>query len=374
LWKILIQRDFPQLCREKNYVPKNPKNWCNIYRKYRSEEKAKIEEDRQRLKAQIDALNKHHKEHVTKTIDPRRAPKLPRDPYMMPNNGGVPLSSRNIPKSNPSKLKWLGTSQSAVDKARREAREQARMREMNKVNGISLGRVMKAPQAMIDEHRRAAIKKPQVGIRAPGRQAERTRPVEVRTSMSGGISLEERERRLRAAKAAASAKKSEEEVTVKETIVVDDDDDGEDDIEALFNENVANQPISSPSMAKKIDIRYCDPDVYRPAPPKPSATRGQKVLAPIPVDSYPATTTKTSTSSAARIQGSSNSSNIPSGRTAAEGVQPPSPTYGSTSAPRRLPSPPKSRMPSSSQPRIIKRKATSDIFSRPVGAKRQRPA
>lgn len=130
LWKALIARDIPNW-REKNYVPKNPRKWYEVYCKYKKEHRKEIERDEEILRNTMLGIKKEKETHVSKVVDLRTLPKVPRDPRMLANNGGVPLGkSRGFGKETPSTLTWNAGSKtkmtdgkSVLTRARREAKE-----------------------------------------------------------------------------------------------------------------------------------------------------------------------------------------------------------------------------------------------------------
>ncbi|KAI9645441.1 hypothetical protein NHQ30_006180 [Ciborinia camelliae] len=201
LWKAFIARDFPNW-RTKNYVPRNPTKWYQVYQKYKAEWDVEIARDRELLRNSMNALKQHKQEHVSKFVDLRALPKIPRDYGMRPNNGGVPLTKgKGLQKSSPSALTWSGGSRtkmsdgaSVIMRARREAKEMTQRSKLIAPTGIlsgKLGQVRKAPAGMAQEYKIAS--QPALKVLARHRPSGR---------VSGGISgpsLEEREQRLRAA-------------------------------------------------------------------------------------------------------------------------------------------------------------------------------
>ncbi|KAH6666006.1 putative Elongin-A, partial [Halenospora varia] len=236
LWQTLIRKHIPNW-QEKNYAPKNPKKWYEVYCKYKKEQQRKIAEDEEILRNRMMGIKKQKDSMVSKVVDLRNLPKVPRDPRMIANNGGVPLKGKSLfRQEKPSGLNWTSGSKtkmtdgkSVLTRARREAKEIARMSKLSTPTHQLVGRksqVLKAPAGMAGEYARAA--QPAVRILA-GKQRK-----SISSTYSGGISgpnLEERENRLRALTMSA---------TVKPTMVgsSDDEDDFIDDDEAddLFDE------------------------------------------------------------------------------------------------------------------------------------------
>lgn len=283
LWKAFITRDIPDW-KSKNYVPKNPKDWYMVYRKYRREQKREIEEDKRRLKEAMMGLAKDKQNHVSRKVDPRTLPNLPRDPKMRPNNGGVPIGGRKrgFVKGPSSALSWAGgsktktnTASGVLSRARREAKEMtARNKLVQPTHQLGKQQVLKAPKGMVNEYRKAA--EPPLRIHTPKRKLGTTSYDHNRVS---GPSLEERERRLRA----LTQPKRDEPGTGHVTIV-DSDSEGEDDgAEDLFDESYLEDTSPPPKRAsyQVQETRHRpSPATARlphsssieklPAPPKPS--------------------------------------------------------------------------------------------------------
>ncbi|PQE15517.1 hypothetical protein CJF32_00006910 [Rutstroemia sp. NJR-2017a WRK4] len=326
LWQAFIARDFPS-SKTKNYVPKNPVKWYQVYMKYKKEHKIEIERDREILRNTMAGLKKHKESHLSKVVDIGALPKIPRDPRMRANDGGVPLKGKGFAKAAPSSLMWGSGSRtkmtdgaSVLTKARREAKEITQRTKLSvPTNMLSgrLGQVKKAPEGMRNAYRTAA--QPALKILAKHRTTG--------GAISGGIrgpSLEEREKRLRAAMAGAKT----ENPGVKQTYVGSSDDDAfnddDDDTEDLFGDT--------------------DSRSFRPSPPP------RKIARPV------APSTHKLSSSAASSKPSDMISAMISNKSA---------TQSPASSARPSPSPADSR---SSTPRPTKmmapRKREVDIFSR----------
>jgi elongin-A len=230
-----------------------------VYLKYKKEHKIEIERDREILRNTMAGLKKDKESHISKVVDIAALPKIPRDPRMRANNGGVPLKGKGFAKAAPSSLMWGSGSRtkmtdgaSVLTKARREAKEITQRSKLSvPTNMLSgrLGQVKKAPEGMRNAYRTAA--QPALKILAKHRTTG--------GSISGGIrgpSLEDREKRLRAAMAGAKS----ENPGVKQTYVgsSDDeafDDDDDDEPEDLFGDTDSRAARSS-----------------RPSPPRKMAT------------------------------------------------------------------------------------------------------
>jgi len=216
--------------------------------KYKKEHKIEIERDREILRNTMAGLKKDKESHLSKVVDIAALPKIPRDPRMRANNGGVPLKGKGFAKAAPSSLMWGSGSRtkmtdgaSVLTKARREAKEITQRSKLSvPTNMLSgrLGQVKKAPEGMRNAYRTAA--QPALKILAKHRTTG--------GAISGGIrgpSLEDREKRLRAAMAGAKS----ENPGVKQTYVGSSDDeafnDDDDETEDLFGDTDSRAARSS---------------------------------------------------------------------------------------------------------------------------------
>lgn len=243
LWRAFIARDFPKW-ELKNYVPKNPFKWYRVYLKYKKEQQLEIAKDEEILRASMGQLKKAKETNVSKVMDLKALPKVPRDPWMMANNGGVPIGKRTglFKKEGPSSLVWSGGSktkltngQSVLTRARREAKEISQMSKLAKPTHqlrAQVGQVRKAPTGMVNEYRKAS----EPPVRILSRKSSAKSPSSV-----SGPNLEERERRLAAIQAGTQKKNT---ATADETLVGSSDED-ELDPDVTFH-NMSHQQISRP--------------------------------------------------------------------------------------------------------------------------------
>ncbi|KAH7400354.1 putative Elongin-A, partial [Cadophora sp. MPI-SDFR-AT-0126] len=253
LWQSFISRHIPNW-RTKNYRPKNPKKWYEVYCKYKKEQQEEIARDEEILRNSMMGLKAARETNVSKIVDLKMLPKLPKDPRMIANNGGVPIK-KGFKKETPSTLNWTSGSKtkmtdgkSVLVRARREAKEISQMGKLAKpTHRLSgpLGQVRKAPEGMVKEYKTAA--QPAIKI------LSKRKPHPASSNFSGGItgpSLEEREKRLKAAMAGGAGSKRDASNDVKHTYVGSSDDDLQDfieddeDLDDLFDE--ATKPKSRP--------------------------------------------------------------------------------------------------------------------------------
>ncbi|CAL3973285.1 unnamed protein product [Diplocarpon coronariae] len=240
LWQAFIARHIPNW-QTKNYRPKNPKKWYEVYCKYKKEQKAEIARDEEILRTSMMGLQKARETNVSKIVDLKMLPKMPRDPRMMANYGGVPLKGKALfRKEGPSSLNWTSGSKtkmtdgkSVLTRARREAKEISQMGKLAKpTHKLALGHVQKAPAGMVKEYKTAA--QPSIKI-----LSKRHNPS---STVSGGVtgpSLEERERKLKVVMSGGA--------DTNHTMVGFSDDEGSDDNGDLFDEPEPSKVYSTSS-------------------------------------------------------------------------------------------------------------------------------
>lgn len=267
----MIARDIPNW-QTKNYAPKNPLKWYEVYRKYKKEQEEKIKHDEEVLRQTMMGLGKKKEGYVPKVVDlrARGIPKLPMDPRMRKNNGGAPLKQKGFKKEGSSFLNFTAGSKtkltdgsSVLMRARREAIEIARMSKLSKPThqlrtskGMgTYGTVLKAPAGMVKEYQVA--NQPAVKILS----GRKSLPV---GQFEGGItgpSLEEREKRLKAMQSSRS------QTSTNETLIGSSSDEEDD----LFDEDEDNAPSSYKS----------SPPQSRPTSARPYSTTSSSAVRPL---------------------------------------------------------------------------------------------
>ncbi|KAF4636470.1 hypothetical protein G7Y89_g1621 [Cudoniella acicularis] len=276
LWQHFIARDIPDW-KEKNYVPKNPHKWYEVYCKYKKEQQQKIAQDEEILRNAMMGIKKQKDSNVSKIVALKALPKVPRDPRMLANNGGVPLNKgRGFHKEPASSLNWSGGSKtkmkdgkSVLTRARREAKEiSQRSKLITPTHQLAARKtqITKAPAGMVGEYVRAA--QPPMRILSKQRRSLTSR-------FTGGISgpsLEERENRLRALTIPGVAKPT----LVGSSDEEDNFDDGDDEDDDIFDEKPQKNPpqrcvasSSSPPAMKPVDFSSSSRSRSSP-PPRPS--------------------------------------------------------------------------------------------------------
>jgi elongin-A len=374
LWHSFIQRDIPNW-KTKNYIPKNPTKWYEVYLKYKKEQRKELERDEAVLRASLAELNKKKATNVSKIVELRKLPKLPRDPRMMANNGGVPLGRNRetgVYKPAASALTWnsgsktkLTDGKSVLTRARREAKEISQRGKLARPTAELHGstrQIKRAPAGMVDEYRRDKLAAMPHAVKILSRK--RSNAIDFDGGL-GGPSLEEREKRLRALTMSRGNAAGAAEATL---VGSSDEEEEGSDLDDLFDEKPKPQSrsvvitTSSRPQASSSSLSTIRSSLSSSAPR----------LQPIP----PSTVRSSSSSSTVRAQPRSAPSSSPP-------VPRPKPSdmiSSIISKPRpkpspRAPSPPRpgtpttfSRSPSPGGERrlvgMIKRRAPVDIFNR----------
>lgn len=167
MWQRFIKKVDPEW-ESKKYVPKNPQKWFEVYCKHKREAEDKLRQDENDLRQRMMGLNKHKAAHTSVVVDAKHLPRLPRDPRMRPNNGGVPIgkNGKSHQRSrNDSVLTWgsgsktkTSDSRGVLLRAKREAKEMSMRGKLgvpaNQLKSRSV--VLQAPASMVDGYRRAA--------------------------------------------------------------------------------------------------------------------------------------------------------------------------------------------------------------------------
>jgi elongin-A len=275
LWRAFIARDIPNWA-SKNWIPKNPLKWYEVYCKYKKWQRKEIERDEEILRNTMLGIKKEQATKVSRVVDLRTLPKVPRDPRMLANNGGVPLGKRAGPaKLPPNSLTFNGGSKtkmkdgkSVLTRARREAREISARSKLATPTSQLVGnkrQIVKAPAGMVNEYRKAA----DPGLRILSRKKSTV------GQFNGGVSgpsLEEREKRLRAAMGGGSSRgNASGSAPGTETFVGTSDEDSLDEEDEEGDDLFDDEP-KRPSQAARPAQSYAARPSSRPLP-GPSTSR-----------------------------------------------------------------------------------------------------
>jgi elongin-A len=364
----LIQRDIPNW-KTKNYIPKNPTKWYEIYCKYKKEQRKELERDEEILKASLAEINKKKATNVSKIVELRKLPKLPRDPRMMANNGGVPLGrSRETGRIGPnaSSLSWTSGSKtkltdgkSVLTRARREAKEISQRGKLAKPTHALLGRagqIKQAPAGMVNEYRRDRMPAHVPPVKILSKKREGSGQFE---GGMGGPSLEEREKRLRALTMSRGNAPGAAEATLVGSS--DDEEASDDDLDELFDEK-PNPPRRQMATARSA--------VSSQSSPVPSASsRSSTIRSESTMRSQPRQALSSSPSSASSSRPISTARPKPSDLISAIVSKPkPKPTQRALTPQRSSTPTAFSRSPSPSHGErsrmVVKRRPPPDIFNR----------
>ncbi|KAI0890708.1 RNA polymerase II transcription factor SIII subunit A-domain-containing protein [Annulohypoxylon maeteangense] len=251
-WKRLIRRDFPQQVKKHTLEPKDPTRWCKIYQKYKildaEEKKAAVA----KLNNGFKNISKEKQAKAVKavTFNTRVHGRIPGQ-----RKTGLPAGRHVVGSGG---LTWGGGSRTKtssahgiMQKARREAAEIARRKQLSTPTGqllVRQGQITQAPRGMVEEHRIKSL--PSVAMRRS----------QIQAPMRGNgerweRQQQEREARLLKAKSGPVAKGV--------TVLSDDDlpqDDEEDysdseqeegglnveDLESFFDEKKTSTPTPAP--------------------------------------------------------------------------------------------------------------------------------
>lgn len=317
--------------------------------KYKKEQQIEIAKDEEVLRASMGQLKKAKETNVSKVMDLRALPKVPRDPRMMANNGGVPIGKKTgFKREGPSSLIWGGGSktkltngQSVLTRARREAKEISQMSKLSRPThalAAQAGQVRKAPAGMVNEYKKASG--------SPVRILSRKKPLDRSPGAASVISLEEREARLSAMQSGFGQTKNT--ATANETLVGSSDED-ESDNDAKFNEK-----------PKQLSRTGSSSSPHRSTPSPYTSTISKRPIATSSSSSRPSSYQLNRSVSLLPLVGKS-------ANYGASGTSVPKPHPGATDSPTN---PPRGTSPSHGagerrQPPVIARKrAEVDIFNR----------
>ena len=206
----LIKRDVSGW-EVKCHEPDDPRDWYQVYKNLQAESQMEVEADAAALRDTLQDISSERRRHQSRQVAASTVPPLPKMGAMKliktpRKKKAVSVSHRpNLCFNAGSKTKVL-TGKGVVDKARREAKEQSLFRcrsilavPTHKLND-SASQIQKAPKGLLYDYQHPAAPKPldptmkPTPIFAPKRKREEpTKP-----AASGQMSLEEKERRLKA--------------------------------------------------------------------------------------------------------------------------------------------------------------------------------
>ena len=207
----LIKRDVPGW-EEKYYEPEDPRDWHRVYQNLQAESQMEVEADAAALRDTLLGITSERLKHQSRQVAASTVPPLPKMGAMKliktPRKLTKVVVDRRPTKltfSAGSKTKVL-TGKGVLDKARREAKEQSRFGyrsilavPTHKLNN-SASRVQRAPKALVFDYQHPTAPKPlDPTVKPPPIFApKRKREEPTKSAASSQMSLEEKERRLKA--------------------------------------------------------------------------------------------------------------------------------------------------------------------------------
>lgn len=206
----LIKRDVSGW-EEKCHKPEDPRDWYTVYQSLQAESQMEVEADAAALRDTLQGITSERLKHQSRQVAASTVPPLPKMGAMKliktPRKKKIVFVDHR-PKLSfnaGSKTKVL-TGRGVIDKARREAKEQSLFGyrsilavPTHKLND-SASQVQKAPKGLVFDYQHPAAPKPldptvkPTPIFAPKRKREEP----MKSAGSGQMSLEEKERRLKA--------------------------------------------------------------------------------------------------------------------------------------------------------------------------------
>ncbi|KAL8836231.1 MAG: hypothetical protein Q9170_003008 [Blastenia crenularia] len=224
IWRSFIKRDIPDADSRMLY-PSESGSWWDIYCKMRSDYDAEAEEDAMRLKAAFAGIKSQKDER--RIIFQEGTPHIPKRGGIqyaqavaykhvkkLPNKYKLPTSVTSFTAGKKTKVL---TGKGVMEKARREAQDLSRRRAQNsmtvpthKLSSVA-SPVREAPKHMVESFRKPSPPKP---LDPTTPKAEMFKPPKRREERKGenhgssAMSIEERERRLRALTNSSNAAKA----------------------------------------------------------------------------------------------------------------------------------------------------------------------
>ncbi|UKZ81051.1 hypothetical protein TrVFT333_008819 [Trichoderma virens FT-333] len=156
IWLKLIERDFPLESKTKAYQPRDPKKWYKVWEKYKNEHDTALQESENKLKSALAGLRQDKEKNTSKIVSGKALPssaKFAIRRYTGPREG----SSNALTFGGGSRTKTANGA-SVMRKVRREVKEIANIHGSlsRPIKAPSKRPAMKAPVAMVNDHKRAA--------------------------------------------------------------------------------------------------------------------------------------------------------------------------------------------------------------------------
>ncbi|KAF4122464.1 elongin-A [Geosmithia morbida] len=161
LWLRLIEKDFPIEFRAKAYKPQDPTKWFKVWEKYQRDHDKAIAESEANFRDAIVGIQQEKAKNTSKIVESRLLPRKVPTKRWGSGGGSGTLGNGALTFGGGSRTRTHNGA-SVMRKVRREVREIAAIHgSLSKVTPAGGQRaassaVLKAPQAMINERRRAA--------------------------------------------------------------------------------------------------------------------------------------------------------------------------------------------------------------------------
>ncbi|TFA98088.1 hypothetical protein CCMA1212_010126 [Trichoderma ghanense] len=155
-WVRLIERDFPLESRHRAYRPKDPKNWYRVWEKYKADQDKFLAQSEDKLKSSLQKFKEEEEKKTSKIIELGAIPSSKKGAI---RRSRAKTSSNSLSFGGGSRTKAVNGA-SVMRKVRREVKEIAQIhgtlsRPIKAPTGRSV--VTKAPEAMVNDHKRAAL-------------------------------------------------------------------------------------------------------------------------------------------------------------------------------------------------------------------------
>ncbi|KAL6869157.1 hypothetical protein ACO1O0_000480 [Amphichorda felina] len=156
IWLKLIEKDFPLEFRNKAYKPQDPSKWYKVWEKYKREHDRSVEESELKFRNAMAGIQQDRERNTSKIVERKL---LPRKGATGPRRGHRDTSSSVLNYASGSRTKTL-TGAGVMRKIRREANEIANIKgSLSRSIAVpqrQVAKMEKAPQAMVDDRRRAS--------------------------------------------------------------------------------------------------------------------------------------------------------------------------------------------------------------------------
>jgi elongin-A len=158
LWLKLIEREFPLEYKANAYKPQHPSKWYKVWERYKREHDIALQESQRKLMASLAGLQEDKEKNNSRIVEKNVTKYLPKLPGAKRH-----WSQRHVPNNltfGGGKRTSTSTGAGVMRKVRREVKELATIKgvisKAGRRPGFHQGQVMSAPEAMVDDYKRAA--------------------------------------------------------------------------------------------------------------------------------------------------------------------------------------------------------------------------